>query len=243
MPRLRDVSPEERSFLEAYDPAAFDRPSVAVDVVVLAVWDGEARVVLVRRNEHPDLGAWALPGTFVGIREPLEAAVHRVLRDKAGLALDHLEQLYTFGEPGRDPRGRVISVAWLAVVRPERVSSLPEGVRVATVRVPWEGEAGGPVGVVDDDGAELPLAFDHDLVLGTAVQRIRGKLAWTGIGFHFLPERFTLLQLRQVWETLLSRPLNKDSFRKTVLANHDLVDTGEKQGDVGHRPAALYRRR
>lgn len=243
MPRSRQISTEERAFLEAYDPSAWDRPSVTVDAVVLAVEGGEVHTVLVRRVEHPDLGAWALPGTFVGIREPLEDAVRRVLRDKAGLPLDHLEQLYTFGDPDRDPRGRVISVAWLAIVRPERVRELPEGVVLATVRVPWEGEEGGPVGAVGPEGEELPLAFDHDVVLGTAIQRIRGKLAWSDIGFPFLPESFTLFQLRQVWETLLARPLNKDSFRKTVLANHDLVDTGEKQSDVGHRPAALYRRR
>lgn len=236
----RQVPDDEREFLRAYDPSAFDRPSVAADAVVLSVEGGKLCVVLVQRTSHPFKGAWALPGGFVGIDEPLEDAVRRTLLSKAGLSLDHLEQLYTFGDPGRDPRLRVVSVAWLAVVRPGRLAGLERpGVAVAEVQVDWEGEAGGPARALGPEGP-LPLAFDHDLILGTAVQRVRGKLSWTELAFAFLPERFTLRQLRLVYETLLGRSLNKDSFRRTVQSRHSLVDTGERQADVGHRPAALY---
>jgi 8-oxo-dGTP diphosphatase len=236
----REVPDDERDFLRAYDPSAFDRPSVAVDAVVLAVEQQVLRVVLVERTQHPFKGCWALPGGFVGIEEGLEEAVRRNLLHKAGLTLDHLEQLYTFGEPGRDPRLRVITVAWLAVVRAGKLPrELRPGVLLAEVRVGWEGEQGGPATAWGPHGP-LPLAFDHDLVLGTAVQRVRGKLSWTELAFAFLPEQFTLRELRLVYETLLGRSLNKDSFRRTVLARHGLVDTGLRQADVGHRPAALY---
>jgi 8-oxo-dGTP diphosphatase len=236
----REIPDEERDFLRAYDPSAFERPSVAVDAVVLAVEEQVLRVVLVQRAGHPFKGAWALPGGFVGIEEGLEEAVRRNLVHKAGLSLDHLEQLYTFGAPGRDPRLRVITVAWLAVVRVGNLpGALPPGVALAEVRVDWEGEQGGLATAWGPDG-QLPLAFDHDLILGTAVQRVRGKISWTELAFAFLPEQFTLRQLRLVYETLLGRPLNKDSFRRTVLSRHGLVDTGLRQADVGHRPAALY---
>lgn len=242
-----DPDPDaERAFLDAYDPTQFERPSVAVDAVVLSVdpegrgGQGALRVLLVERRVHPFLGAHALPGGFVGIREPLDAAVHRVLHDKAGITPDHLEQLYTFGELDRDPRLRVITVAWLGVARPERFTRLPDGVVAAEVIVDWPGETGGPASALGPDGRPLALGFDHPTILGTAVQRVRGKLAWTDLAFAFLPERFTLRQLRQVWETLLGRPLNKDSFRRTVLARHPLTDTGELEASVGHRPASLF---
>lgn len=242
-PQDRDA---ERAFLDGYDASAFERPSVAVDAVVLAVdpagrrGTGALRVLLVERRSHPYLGAYALPGGFVGIDEPLDAAVHRVLRDKVGVAPDHLEQLYTFGAVDRDPRLRVITVAWLGIARPDRLASLPDGVVAAEVTVDWPGETGGPAAALGPDGRQLPLGFDHPTILGAAVQRVRGKLNWTDIGFAFLPRRFTLRELRQLWEALLGRPLNKDSFRRTVLARHPLTDTGELEASVGHRPASLY---
>lgn len=211
---------------------------MAVDAVILSIDGGKLQTVLIRRDEQPFQGEFALPGGLLRLDETLEGAVCRVLRDKAGLSLDHLEQLYTFGAPDRDPRGRVISVAWIGIVRPERCSVL-QGARLAEVRVDWEGETGGPARVFGEEG-ELPLAFDHSTVLGTAVLRIRGKLAWSEIAFHFLPERFTLSALRQVHEIVLGRALNKDSFRRTILGRHTLIDTGLQEVDVGHRPAALY---
>lgn len=237
-PLPRHVPEEERLFLQHYDPTAYERPSVAVDAVVLTIEGDRLQVVLIERFEHPFKGEFALPGAFVRIDEPLEDAVRRTLLHKAGLSLDHLEQLYTFGAPERDPRERVISVTWLAVVRPDSLRSL-SGARLAEVRVDWEGETGGPAKVFGPEGL-LPLAFDHDIILGTAVQRVRGKLWWTEIAFAFLPEQFTLRELRLVYETLLGRPLNKDSFRRAVTSRHALADTGHRQSDVGHRPAALY---
>jgi 8-oxo-dGTP diphosphatase len=177
--------------------------------------------------------------------ESLDRAATRVLREKAGLRGVFVEQLYTFGAPSRDPRTRVISVAYYALVDAARFrvrADAAGAVCTASVVVPWEGETGGPVSVVDAaDDAKLRLAFDHADVLGMAVKRLRGKLDYTPIGFQLLPADFTLRRLQQVHETILDRPLNKDSFRRRMLATGLLEATGGHESEVGHRPAELYR--
>jgi 8-oxo-dGTP diphosphatase len=167
-----------------------------------------------------------------------------VLARKCGLSDVFLEQLYTFGDPGRDPRTRVISVAHIALVDRSHLLEASAGTDAllhARLDVPWEGETGGPVEARRADGTPLPLAFDHADILGMAVKRIRGKLDYAPIGFQLLPPRFTLLELQRVHETILARPLNKDSFRRRMLASGQLEATGESQQDVDHRPAELYR--
>jgi 8-oxo-dGTP diphosphatase len=237
-------SPEELEFLAAYDASEFPHPSLAVDVVLLSVWEGELRALLVRRDEHPAKGRWALPGGFVALDESLEQAAARVLASKAGLEGVFVEQLYTFGAVDRDPRTRVITVAYYALVHHARLASARpgnDGSRVAVLDVPWTGVAGGAVGARDEDGAALPLAFDHDVILGVAAQRLRGKLDYAPIGFELLPEQFTLRQLQHVHETVLGHAVNKDSFRRRMLASGQVEATGERERDVLHRPAELYR--
>jgi 8-oxo-dGTP diphosphatase len=222
---------------------AYPRPSVTVDVVLLTAARGGLHLLLVRREDAPFRGAWALPGGFVRIDEPLDAAARRVLRDKAGLEEVFFEQLYTFGAPRRDPRGRVITVAYYGLVDEARFAAgmADKGTAVAGVVVPWEGETGGPVELHDADGGEIKLAFDHADIVGMAVKRLRGKLDYTPVGFQLLPPAFTLRQLQEVHETVLGRPLNKDSFRRRMLASGLLEATGERQEEVEHRPAELYR--
>jgi len=232
---------EEQAFLDGYDPSAFERPSVAVDVVILTVAEGQLWTVLRPRDAHPHQGRWALPGGFVGPDESLDAAAARVLADKAGLSGVFLEQLYTFGAPARDPRMRIITVTYYALVPAAELAGVNSGAVLAALDVPWAGESGGMVVPRDRGDEVLPTAFDHDEILGLAVQRIRGKLAYTDIGFELLPPAFTLRQLRLVHEAILGQPLNKDSFRRKLLASGDLEPTGERQADVGHRPAALFR--
>jgi 8-oxo-dGTP diphosphatase len=229
----------EEAFLSGYDPSAFERPSVAVDVVLLCADSGALLTLVLPRATHPHRGRWALPGGFVRMDESLDAAARRVLVEKAGLSGVFLEQLYTFGAVERDPRTRVVSVAYYALVHHERFTGLQD--RVARVDVPWEGETGGAVDLRAEDGSPLALAFDHADIVGTAVKRIRGKLGYTPIGYQLLPERFTLRDLQTVHETVLGRPLNKDSFRRRMLASGELEATGERQTDVDHRPAELYR--
>ena len=228
----------ERDFLATYDASKFPHPSVAVDVAIVTVHAGELKTLVVRRDEHPFAGHWALPGGFVGIDESLDSAATRVLATKGELDGVYLEQLYTFGTPDRDPRTRVISIAYYALVHPGRFVAPTS---LATLQVPWEGECGGTATLQDADGAPLPLAFDHAAMLGMVVQRLRGKLDYAAIGFELLPDEFTLRDLQEVHETILGHPLNKDSFRRRMLQSGQVQDTGKQESDVGHRPAALYR--
>jgi len=232
-----DPRQSEEEFLAAYDASGFDRPSVAVDVVLLSAAEGHLWTLLLRRGAHPHRGRAALPGGFVGIDESLDDAARRVLAEKTGLEGVFLEQLYTFGAPRRDPRTRVISVAYYALVPRDRLATLAPGATVDRLRIDWEGETGGPV----DLSSGWTLAFDHADIVGMGVKRIRGKLDYSPIGFQLLPEKFTLLELQRVHETVLGRPVNKDSFRRRMLASGELEATGESQRDVVHRPAELYR--
>ncbi|MAG58186.1 MAG: NUDIX hydrolase [Planctomycetes bacterium] len=234
---------EEAAFLQRYDASAFPHPSVAVDVALLTADERGLRALVLRRDDHPHRGRWALPGTFVGMDEALDTAAMRALDQKGGLRGVFLEQLYTFGAPRRDPRTRVITVAYYALVDAATLdAALPaSGGILAYLDVPWEGETGGPVSASGADRKNLRLAFDHQHILGAVVKRLRGKLDYSPIGYELLPERFTLRDLQRVHETILGRPLNKDSFRRRMLATGELESTGEREQDVRYRPAELYR--
>jgi 8-oxo-dGTP diphosphatase len=239
----RDRHDDEAEFLARYDANKYEHPSVAVDVSLLAVRDGALVTWLVRRSEHPHRGRYALPGGFVGPREGLDAAAERVLREKSGVRGVFLEQLYTFGAPDRDPRTRVISVAYYALIdltRLEALAARSDAVCIAALHVPWEGEVGGPV-EAQLDGQPVKLAFDHAEQLGMAVKRLRGKLAYAPVGYTLLGPTFTLRELQRIHETVLGRSVNKDSFRRKMLASGELEPTGELQAEVDHRPAELYR--
>lgn len=232
---------DEASFLRGYDADRFPRPSVAVDVVALTVAEGALKVGLYRRHEHPGLGSYALPGGFVRMQEGLDEAARRVLAQKLGLEDVFLEQLYTFGAPDRDPRGRVISVAWYALVDSQRFPADRDGVITARLRVGWSGETGGPAEALGPGDAPLPLAFDHAEICGLAIQRLRGKLDYSAVGFQLLPQAFTLRQLQDVHEIVRGEAVNKDSFRRRMLASGQLQPTGEHEQNVTWRPAELYR--
>lgn len=235
----------EAAFLAEYDATKFDRPSLTVDVALITAMDRRLHALLLRREQHPEKDKWALPGGFVRLEESLDAAAARVLADKARLHGVFTEQLYTFGEPRRDPRTRVVTVAYYALVPPERLRPALDAtdgeLRLAALRVPWAGERGGPVEAIDDSGRQLDLAFDHAEILGMVVKRLRGKLDYAPIGYELLPERFSLRTLQDVHEVILGRKLNKDSFRRRMLASRELEPTGERLADVEYRPPELYR--
>jgi len=234
----------EEQFLANYDTAEFPHPSVAVDVVLLTVVESALHVVLIRRGEHPFRGRWALPGGFVAVRESFEDAVDRVLSSKAHITGVFTEQLYTFGAPNRDPRTRVISVAYYALVEHGKLVAAGPGngdLRLARLEIPWKGLRGGGVKAFGTDGKKLPLAFDHDRILGATVLRLRGKLDYAPIGFELLPRLFTLRQLQAVHEAVLGKTVNKDSFRRRMLASGLVAPTGKREEGVLHRPAELYR--
>ena len=226
-------------------PVDFDHPYLAVDVALLTAQAGALHALIVRRSAAPFEGAWAVPGGFVRTDESLDEAAARILHDKADVGQVYLEQLYTFGSVDRDPRTRVVTVAYYALVPAERLvaAGLPAGEEGSLSRlyVPWEGETGGPVEALDEAGDPRHLAFDHAEILGMAVKRLRGKLDYAPVGFQLLPEKFSLLDLQRIHETILGRPVNKDSFRRRMLASNQLVATGERAEGVGFRPPELYR--
>jgi 8-oxo-dGTP diphosphatase len=217
----------ELEFLRTYDVNAFERPSVSVDVTLLTARNDTLEVFLIRRDEHPFKDDWSLPGGFVRLDESLEAAAARLLEGKTGLSNVFLEQLYTFGDPARDPRTRVITVAYYALVPVERLVKLEVSDRRALV----------PVG----EALNLELAFDHARILEMTLERLRGKLEYAPIGYELLPERFTLRELQALHETILGKRLNKDAFRRRMLSSGELHATGELETGQGFRPAEYYR--
>ncbi|GIV97644.1 MAG: NUDIX hydrolase [Herpetosiphonaceae bacterium] len=212
---------------QAYDASRYDRPSVTVDVVIFALKERELHVLLVKRRNWPFEGYWAIPGGFIKMDESLEESARRELEEETGVRDVYLEQLYTFGDPGRDPRTRVISVAYFALIRPEtqtlRRSEESDDVRWFPVReVP------------------SPLAFDHDRILRYAEDRLRSKLEYSTIAFQLLPEVFTLLELKHIYEQILGEELDKRNFYRKIREAGVLEDTGRMRGNRG-RPARLYR--
>jgi 8-oxo-dGTP diphosphatase len=223
--------------------------TVAVDVVLLTVDAGALWVTLYQRIREPHIGGYSLPGGLVRSDESLDEAAHRVLAAKVGISGVFLEQLYTFGDIHRDPRSRTITVAYYALVDANRFRMPPTDptatdipkVIAARIEVPWSGETGGPVDAVGPDGEPLELVLDHADILGLAIKRLRGKLDYTPVGFQLLPEEFTLRELQTIHEVIRGEPLNKDSFRRRMLASHELEATGAHERNVAYRPAELYR--
>lgn len=208
-----------------------DRPAVTVDVVIFTLHEDERRqqlhVLLVNRQSEPYESCWALPGGFVGLNEPLDVAARRTLLERTGLRDVYLEQLYTFGQPERDPRTRVISVAYFALVRADQSAAS----RAATTNhLRWFALNALP----------QPLAFDHDHILGVAVERLRSKLQYTTLAFHLLPEVFTLPELKQTYETILGEELDRGNFYRKIKEAGLLEPVGRTRESRG-RPAALYR--
>jgi 8-oxo-dGTP diphosphatase len=204
----------------------YARPALAVDCVVFGL-DEDLQVLLIQRDQPPFEGRWALPGGFVRMDETLDEAAKRELEEETGVTRVFLEQLYTFSELDRDPRERVVSVAYYALVKlsDHRVKAATDARDAA-----W-------FSVVD-----LPkLAFDHDRILHVALERLKGKVVYQPIGFELLPPKFTLSQLQHMYEVVLEKELDKRNFRKKVLAMGFLEELDEVEQDVAHRAARLYR--
>lgn len=205
----------------------YPRPAVTVDCVVFGFDEGALEVLLIQRRVPPFEHTWALPGGFVQMDESLEDAARRELAEETGITRVFLEQLCTFGEPERDPRGRVITVAYYALAK------LTDHV----VRAATDAES-----VAWFQVRDLPtLAFDHERIIEVAHDRLRGKVRYAPLGFELLPPRFTLTELQRLYETILETELDKRNFRKKILAMDLLVETDEVQKDVAHRAARLYK--
>ena len=254
----------EELFLQEYDPSQFERPSVTVDILVMTVLERKLHLLLVRRSELPFLGKWALPGGFLKMDESAEEAAARIVLAKAGVSGAHLEQLYTFSSVERDPRTRVLSIAYLATVPCGKLKfaagdSVDNASLYAVDGISGDGIDTGSEDAFASDESELvltspdgneitgrDLAFDHEMIIRTAVLRMRGKIGYTDLAFGFLedPSAFTLTELRHIYEAVLGLPLDVGNFRRTIKRDYEsagkITERGLEKGSVG-RPAMLYR--
>ena len=199
--------------------------AIAVDVVLFTIQGGTLKVLLVKRKQVPHRGAWALPGGIVRQEESVDAAALRELQEETNVSNVYLEQLYTFGEPNRDPRGRVITVAYYALVNAEQFELRGHAPSAAT----WFAIKRLPA-----------LAFDHDRIIAYALERLRNKSNYTTVGFQLLPRQFTLTELQRSYEVLLGQRLDKRNFRRKMLQLGILKGTQGFKANGRQRPARLY---
>lgn len=204
----------------------YARPALTVDCVIFGLDEDDLKVLLIQRDLEPFAGEWAIPGGFVEVGESLETAARRELAEETGLEKIYLEQLYSFGDPGRDLREHVVTVAYYALVNifDHKVQAATDARDAAWFAV-----------------SDLPrLAFDHDKILATAHERLQGKVRYQPIGFELLPPTFKLSQLQHLYESILGREIDKRNFRKKILSFGFVEETGKVEKDVPHRAAKLY---
>ena len=204
----------------------YPKPSVTVDILIFTVKDNDLKILLIKRGTEPFKDMWALPGGFVKLDESLEDAALRELKEETGVKSDYLEQLYTFGDINRDPRGRVITVAYFALIKQQK-TELKATTDASDVR--WFSV-----------NERYNLAFDHKKILEYGLKRLRWKFEYTSIAFSLLPESFTLTELHKLYETVLNKKFDKRNFRKKINSLNILEKENIKK-DVSHRPPQLYR--
>lgn len=218
------------------DLDAHRHPALAVDLVILTVQDGELLALVMPRDDIL-AGAFALPGGFVHHGQSLEQTVNRILRDKIGHVDLTFEQLATYGDPARDPRGHVVSIAYLAILPASRLDTarMVAGPQWVRIHLATKGRA-----MAMSGSTSLPLAFDHAAILADTIRRLRGKIDYSHIGFAFLPALFTLRQVQEVHEAILGRPLLKPAFRRKLLDRGIVREAGKTERGNAFRPAAQY---
>lgn len=206
---------------------SFFKSAFTVDNVIFGFDEGDLKVLLIKRGEEPYEGKWALPGYFVHKDEDLDTAAKRVLEELTGLRNVYLEQVRTFGEPGRHPMGRVITIAYFSLVKISAFNLQPASI---ALKARWHS--------VSQLGE---LAFDHHEILNSAFTRLKWGIRSRPVGFELLPRKFTLTELQHLYEAILEAELDKRNFRKKILSMDLLIDLNETQEGVAHRPARLYR--
>jgi len=207
--------------------SGFFKSAFSVDNVIFGFDEGDLKVLLIKRGEQPYEGRWALPGYFVYPDEDLDQAAKRVLEELTGLRNVYLEQVKTFGAVDRHSFGRVITVAYFSLIKISDFSVQPASM---ALQAKWHS--------VNEVGQ---LAFDHNEILDTSVQRLRSTVRTRPVGFELLPPKFTLTQLQHLYEAILETDLDKRNFRKKILSMDLLIDLDEMQEGVAHRPARLYK--
>ncbi len=205
----------------------YKKPSVTVDLIIFTVKNNDLKVLLVSRGIDPFKDMWALPGGFVHIDESVEKAAQRELFEETGIKNVYLEQLYTFGDVKRDPRGRVITIAYFALINSAKIELKA---KTDAKQAQWYSIYSLP-----------KLAFDHKKILDYALQRLRYKLEYTTAGFQLLPELFTLTELQTMYEIIMDKKFDKRNFRKKIKELKLVEKTSQTKMEGAHRPAALYK--
>ena len=203
----------------------YEKPAVTVDTVIFTVRNDSLQVLLVKRGVEPFKGNWAIPGGFVKLDESLEDAAKRELKEETGVKDVYLEQLYTFGEPKRDPRGRVITVAYMALINSNEI----------TLKASTDVKETGWFSIKKIP----PLAFDHKKILFYALKRLQWKFEYTPVSFSLLDDEFTIGQIQKIYEIVFDKEFDKRNFAKKILSLDILQEKGIKK-DVSHRPPMLY---
>lgn len=204
------------------------KPMMAVDILIFSIFENKLKVLLVKRAIEPFRNAWAIPGGFIKENESLDQAALRELKEETGVSTGYLEQLYTFGEPKRDPRGRVISTAYFALAPASKTGTVIEHIDVSEAR--WFSIS------------NLPrLAFDHKKILNYALKRLQWKLEYTNIAYSILEDEFTLTELQKVYEIVFNKKFDKRNFRKKILSLNLVEPTGRMALKGVQRPAKTYR--
>ena len=257
---MNKIYKNETEFLKDYDVTAFDRPSVTADILIISVSSKEKAnyrklssktmsVLLVKRNTYPFKDKWCLPGGFIRMDETLDEAAKRVLKEETNLDNIYIEQLYTFSDPKRDPRTRVISTTYVALIDKNMLTD-----QLSSNTKWFDIELNGEQTILTSDLETLSfkvkdnvvlenesLAFDHPLVIQTGLKRIKNKLEYTDIVFNMMPKEFTLGELQQVYEVILGKKLLDPAFRR-IIANK-VIKTSHYQTGGGHRPSVLFKQK
>ncbi|MFI1770657.1 NUDIX hydrolase [Thalassobellus citreus] len=199
---------------------------LSVDAVVFGYEEGKISVLLIKRKYEPFKDKWAIPGGFVLNDESLEEAVQRELQEETGVKINYLEQLYTFGNPYRDPRGRVVSIAYFGLIRPNtfKIFASTDAAEVQWFNI--------------DELQEL--SFDHQEILEIAIKRLQGKITYEPIGFELLDKKFPFSDLEKLYTTLLGREIDRRNFRKKIIGLNVLDELDEKVSKGSGRPANLF---
>lgn len=265
----------EEEFLKHYDPKQFDQLSMTADILLISVSDHKRKnyrktskkamsILLVKRTDFPFKGKWCLPGGFLNPNgETLEECAKRVLKRETNLQNIFLEQLYTYDDPKRDPRTRVVSTSYMALVDKEKLTDMINE-NASWFDVVLQEETDDKIEIVLDNGTDTikinvkkilrekttdryqfqsekgkDLAFDHDLVIVSGIERLRNKLSYTDIVFNMMPKYFTLGELQQVYEVILNKKLLDPAFRRIIASK--VEKTSKMKTGEGHRPSALFK--
>lgn len=224
---------EEANFLKNYNPDKYQKPSVTVDILIFRLVNDSVDILLIKRKKPPYKEFWAFPGGFVNIDESLEDAAKRELLEETNVKNVYLEQLYTFGDVERDPRMRVISVSYMALLNENDIEKFNEKAGDDAKELQWFNINELLNGIEDNS---IKLAFDHEKIFKLAIERLRGKIDYTNIAFQLLPKEFSMLELQNVYEQILNKKLYTPNFRRNMAKKVKETGNYEQRMNISNKP-------